>query len=80
MHGFWAETDATAKMNEQTAFFKDLALGGAAVIIYGYVHFIATIYKDGSPLLANPQTKPLIDGFLHGFGWVVSKGHIFLWK
>lgn len=33
MHAFWKETDATAKMNEQTAFLKDLALAGAALVI-----------------------------------------------
>ena len=34
MHAFWKESDAMAKMNEQTAFFKDLALAGAAIAIY----------------------------------------------
>jgi len=34
-HNFWAETDATAKQNEQTAFTKDLALAGAALIVFG---------------------------------------------
>jgi uncharacterized membrane protein YphA (DoxX/SURF4 family) len=36
-HNFWKETDATAKMNESIAFFKDLALAGAALIIFGLV-------------------------------------------
>jgi uncharacterized membrane protein YphA (DoxX/SURF4 family) len=36
-HNFWKETDATAKMNETIAFFKDLALAGAALIIAGLV-------------------------------------------
>ena len=36
-HNFWKETDATAKMNETIAFFKDLALAGAALIIFGLV-------------------------------------------
>ena len=31
------ESDATAKMNETVAFFKDLALAGAALIIYALV-------------------------------------------
>ena len=34
MHAFWKETDAIAKMNEQVAFSKDLALAGAALVIY----------------------------------------------
>ena len=36
-HNFWKETDATAKMNETIAFFKDIALAGAALIIFGLV-------------------------------------------
>jgi putative oxidoreductase len=36
-HNFWKETDATAKMNETVAFFKDLSLAGAALIIFGLV-------------------------------------------
>lgn len=34
MHPFWKETDAMAKMSEQTNFLKDLALAGAALILY----------------------------------------------
>ena len=37
MHNFWKETDATVKMNETIAFFKDLSLAGAALIIYALV-------------------------------------------
>ena len=37
MHNFWKESDATAKMNETVAFFKDLSLAGAALIIYALV-------------------------------------------
>jgi len=33
-HSFWKETDATAKQNESIAFFKDLSLAGAALIIF----------------------------------------------
>jgi uncharacterized membrane protein YphA (DoxX/SURF4 family) len=33
-HNFWKETDATAKQNEQIAFNKDLALAGAALILF----------------------------------------------
>lgn len=35
MHGFWAETDAAARANEQTQFLKDLALAGAALVMFG---------------------------------------------
>ena len=37
MHAFWKETDATAKQNETIGFFKDLALAGAALIIFALV-------------------------------------------
>jgi putative oxidoreductase len=36
-HTFWKESDATAKMNETTSFFKALALSGAGLIIFGLV-------------------------------------------
>ena len=34
MHGFWAETDPGAKSMEQTQFLKDLALAGAALVMF----------------------------------------------
>lgn len=34
MHAFWKESDATAKQSESGNFFKDLALAGAALIIF----------------------------------------------
>jgi uncharacterized membrane protein YphA (DoxX/SURF4 family) len=34
MHAFWKETDESAKQNEMTGFFKDIALAGAALIIF----------------------------------------------
>ena len=34
MHAFWKETDPTAKQNETISFFKNLALAGAALIIF----------------------------------------------
>ena len=34
MHAFWKETDATAKQNESIGFFKNLAMAGAALIIF----------------------------------------------
>ena len=36
-HNFWKETDATAKQNEMIAFHKDLALAGAALILFALV-------------------------------------------
>lgn len=33
MHNFWTITDPMAKMSETVAFFKDLSLAGAALII-----------------------------------------------
>ena len=37
MHGFWKETDAQAKQLEMIQFQKDLALGGAALMIFALV-------------------------------------------
>ena len=34
MHAFWKETDAQAKMSEQTAFNKNVALIGAALAFF----------------------------------------------
>jgi putative oxidoreductase len=36
-HNFWAETDATAKQTEMTAFMKDIALAGGALIVFAIV-------------------------------------------
>jgi uncharacterized membrane protein YphA (DoxX/SURF4 family) len=36
-HQYWKESDANTKMQEMTAFNKDLALGGAAIIILALV-------------------------------------------
>ena len=38
MHAFWKESDATAKQNESIGFFKDLALAGAALIIFALIY------------------------------------------
>jgi uncharacterized membrane protein YphA (DoxX/SURF4 family) len=38
MHTFWKESDATAKQNEKVAFFKNLSLAGAALIIFALLH------------------------------------------
>ena len=37
MHECWKETDATAKQNESISFFKNLALAGAALIIFALI-------------------------------------------
>jgi uncharacterized membrane protein YphA (DoxX/SURF4 family) len=37
MHTFWKETDPTAKQNASISFFKDIALAGAALIIFAMV-------------------------------------------
>lgn len=34
MHPFWKESDAMAKMNEQMAFNKDIAIAGALLAIF----------------------------------------------
>jgi putative oxidoreductase len=34
MHSFWKETDGQARMTEQTQFSKDLALAGAALMLF----------------------------------------------
>ncbi len=34
MHAFWKESDPTSKQHESIAFFKDLSLAGAALIIF----------------------------------------------
>lgn len=37
MHAFWKETDAQAKQMEMVQFQKDLALAGAALVIFALV-------------------------------------------
>lgn len=36
-HQYWKETDANTKMQEQMGFNKDIALGGAALILFALV-------------------------------------------
>ena len=36
-HQYWKETDANTKMQESMAFNKDIALGGAALILFALV-------------------------------------------
>jgi len=33
-HDFWKETDATAKMNSQTAFMKNMSIAGASLVLF----------------------------------------------
>ena len=37
MHNFWTMDDATQKMNETVAFFKNLSMAGAALIIFAVI-------------------------------------------
>ena len=37
MHNFWTIDDATQKMNETVAFFKNLSMAGAALIILAVI-------------------------------------------
>jgi len=39
-HDFWKETDATAKMNSQTAFMKNMSIAGASFVLF------VLAYKD----------------------------------
>jgi len=39
MHGFWRETDPQAKMGEMVQFNKDLALGGASLMLLALISF-----------------------------------------
>ena len=36
MHAFWKETDPQAKMSEMAQFNKDIALGGAALMLFAF--------------------------------------------
>ncbi|WP_306359548.1 DoxX family protein [Nocardia sp. CC227C] len=36
MHAFWKETDATAKQTEMIQFNKDIALAGAALMLFAF--------------------------------------------
>jgi uncharacterized membrane protein YphA (DoxX/SURF4 family) len=50
MHNFWTIEDATAKQGETASFFKNLALGGAALILFVLIGQGASIGASlGSP-------------------------------
>jgi uncharacterized membrane protein YphA (DoxX/SURF4 family) len=52
-HQYWKETDANTKMQEQLAFNKDLALGGAALIILALVAGGVVTGADFGPHVGN---------------------------
>jgi uncharacterized membrane protein YphA (DoxX/SURF4 family) len=52
MHAFWKETDPQAKQMEMASFQKDLALAGAALLIFA-------LYSGYAPDLGIPITGPL---------------------
>ena len=52
-HNYWKESDATAKMNEQIAFNKDLALGGAALILFALIASGTISGADFGPHVGN---------------------------
>ena len=52
-HQYWKETDANTKMQEQLAFTKDLALGGAALIILALVAGGVVTGADFGPHVGN---------------------------
>lgn len=50
-HQFWKESDANTKMQEQMAFNKDIALGGAALILF--VLFGFDLVSDFGPAVSD---------------------------
>jgi uncharacterized membrane protein YphA (DoxX/SURF4 family) len=52
MHPFWKETDPMAKQTEMVSFQKDLALAGAALIIFA-------LYTNNTATLGITITDPL---------------------
>lgn len=52
-HQYWKETDANTKMQETMAFNKDLALGGAALIILALVAGGVVTGADFGPHVGN---------------------------
>lgn len=39
MHGFWRERDAEARQVETAHFMKDIALGGAALVLFAFFSY-----------------------------------------
>lgn len=48
-HNYWKESDATAKMNEQIAFNKDIALAGFALVLFALIFSGAISGDDFGP-------------------------------
>lgn len=42
MHAFWKETDPQAKQTEMIQFNKDLALAGAALMLFAFFAYVGT--------------------------------------
>lgn len=42
MHGFWKESDSQAKMMEMVQFNKDMALGGASLMLMAFFSFVGS--------------------------------------
>ncbi|UGT41183.1 DoxX family protein [Nocardia yamanashiensis] len=42
MHAFWKETDPQAKQTEMVSFNKDLALAGAALMLFAFFAYVGT--------------------------------------
>jgi putative oxidoreductase len=40
VHGFWKESDPQTRMTEMTQFSKDVALGGAALMLFALFSFV----------------------------------------
>jgi putative oxidoreductase len=40
IHNFWKETDPQARMNETIQFSKDLALAGAALMLFAFFSYV----------------------------------------
>jgi uncharacterized membrane protein YphA (DoxX/SURF4 family) len=51
MHAFWKETDPQSRMNEMIQFQKDLALGGASLMLFG---LFANLGDDLGLVIAAP--------------------------
>ena len=51
MHGFWKETDPQARQMEMIQFFKDVGLGGAALMLVG---LFATLGDDLGLTITGP--------------------------
>ncbi len=51
MHAFWTESDARKRAMEKVQFFKDLALAGAALVVFAA---FAALGSDLNPAITGP--------------------------